>query len=155
MRGRPSLDVEYHAATGISPSEGARDATTDGTMCTLYEIAGDMRRSGPGMHKPPPTNARRTVHIVLRSGFRGHTVVVVVDGGEVYRRTGVTTNETISRADTVELAVEPRLIQIVVSVTPGDYAAALDLDAAAHPHLAINLVGEGTVSFEPSAQPFP
>jgi transcriptional regulator of acetoin/glycerol metabolism len=40
------------------------------------------------------------------------------------------------------------------AATPGDYVASLDLDVSMHPHLAISLVGEGTVSFETSAHGF-
>jgi hypothetical protein len=121
---------------------------TDVTEFVLYEIAREMRRPGPGMGDPHPPDTQRALHITLRDGFRGHTVVIVVDGREVYHRAGVTTDPTMSRADAIELVVAPRLIQVGVSVTPGNYIASLDLDVSAHPHLAISLVGEGTVSFE-------
>ena len=131
-----------------------RDEPTDGATIALYEIAREMRWPGPGMGDPRPPDTQRTLHIILRDGFRGHAVVIIVDGREVYRRAGVTTDATISRADAVELIVAPRLIHVAVSVTPGDYVASLDLDVSAHPHLAISLVGEGTVSFETSADGF-
>jgi len=131
-----------------------RDVATDGTTFALYEIAREMRWPGSGMGDPHPPDTQRALHITLRDGFRGHTVVIVVDGHEVYHRAGVTTDPTMSRADAVKLVVAPRLVQVAVSVTPGDYIASLDLDVSAHPHLAISLVGEGTVSFETSAHRF-
>ena len=82
-------------------------------------------------------------------------MVIVVDADEVFRRTDVTSGPVMARIETVEIVVEHRLVEMMVSVTPGDYVASLDLDVAAYPHLAISLVGEGTVSFETSAHPFP
>jgi hypothetical protein len=106
-----------------------------------------MRWSGPAKEG-------HSLHISLREGFRGHTVVIVVDGDEVYHRSGVTTDPKIPLSDVVEVVVERRMVQVKVSVTPGDYVASLDLVVAAYPHLAISLVGEGTVSFETSARRF-
>jgi hypothetical protein len=106
---------------------------------------GDDRRPG----------TRHTIDITLRDGFRGHAVVITVDSREIYHRAGVITDPTISRADAVKLVVASRLIHVVVSATPGDYVGSLDLDVSAHPHLAISLVGEGTVNFETAPHPFP
>jgi hypothetical protein len=41
-----------------------------------------------------------------------------------------------------------------VSVTPGNLAAAFDVDVVERPFVAISLIGEGTVAFETSATPF-
>jgi len=93
---------------------------------------------------------QHALHITLLDGFRSHVVVIVVDGHEVYRRDGVTTEPTIARADAFQVAPASRVAHVAVFATPGDYVASLDLDVARHPHLAISLVGEGTVSFETS-----
>jgi hypothetical protein len=113
-----------------------------------------MRWSGPAEEEPQSPDTRHALHITLREGFRGHTVVIVVDGDEVYRRSGVTTDPRIPLTDAVELVIGRRLVQVMVSVTPGDYHASLDLVVSAYPHLAISLIGEGTVSFETSARRF-
>ena len=113
-----------------------------------------MRWSGPAKEESHSPETRHALHITLREGFRGHTVVIVVDGDEVYRRSGVTTDSRIPLTDAVELVVGRRLVQVMVSVTPGDYVASLDLVVSAYPYLAISLVGEGTVSFETSARRF-
>lgn len=113
-----------------------------------------MRWSGPAKEEPRSPDTQHSLHITLREGFHGHTVVIVVDGDEVYRRSGVTTGPRIPVTDTVELVVGRGLVQVVVSVTPGDYVASFDLVVSAYSHLAISLIGEGTVSFEPSARHF-
>ena len=129
-----------------------RDAATNGT--TFSGLARAMRWSGPAEEEPQSPDTRHSLHITLREGFRGHTVVIVVDGDEVYRRSGVTTDPRSPLTDAVELVVDRRRVQVMVSATPGDYFASLDLVVSAYPHLAISLVGEGTVSFETSARRF-
>jgi hypothetical protein len=131
---------------------GARDVATDVATIVLHET--EMRWPRPGMGGAPLPDTQHALHITLRDGFRGHSVVIVVDGRAMCHRAGVVTDPTISRADAVELVVPRRLIQIVVTATPGDYVASLDLDVSTHPQLAISLVGEGTVSFETSVHGF-
>jgi hypothetical protein len=94
------------------------------------------------------------LRITLGDGFRGHTVVLTVQGREVYRHADVTTRGPSAPADVVELVSPWRTVIVAISATPGDYAASLDLDVSIHPHLAISLVGEGTVSFETSVHGF-
>jgi hypothetical protein len=130
------------------------DGVADGTTIALYEIARGMRWPGSGIGNPRSPDPPYPLHITLRDGFRGHAVVIVVGGREVYRRAGVTTNPTILRADAVELVAATNRVHVEVSVTPGNYVASLDLDVSAHSHLAISLVGEGTVSFEISCRGF-
>ena len=102
------------------------------------------------MNATPTPNAPHPLHIVLRDGFRGHTVVIAVDGLEVYRRLDVTTDVGRARADAFDVTAASAVARIAVSVTPGDVAASMDFDVARHSHVAISLIGEGTVSFETS-----
>src|SRR5262249_44130587 len=110
---------------------------------------------GSGHENPDAPDTQHSLHITFREGFRGHTVVIVVNGDEVFRRSGVTTGGTMARIEPVELVVEHRLVELMVSVTPGDYLASLARDVPAYPHLPISLVGEGPVSFEPPPRPLP
>jgi hypothetical protein len=97
------------------------------------------------------STARQALHITLLDGFRRHAVVILVDGREVYRRDGVATDPTTAHADAFQATAASRVAHVAVFAIPGDYVASLDVDVARHPHLAISLVGEGTVSFETSA----
>lgn len=113
---------------------------------------GPRRRCGhQQMNETPGPNARHPLRIALRDGFRGHAVVITVDGREVYRGSGVTTDPRRAHADAVDLSAEAAPALIVVSVNPGDLAASLELDVSRHSHVAISLVGRGTVSFETSS----
>lgn len=102
------------------------------------------------MNVAPTASATHLLHIALRDGFRGHTVVIAVDGREVYRRSGVTTDRKRARADAFHVATASAAAHIAVSVTPGERAAFMRFDVSRYPNVAIGLVGKGTVSFEPS-----
>ena len=97
-----------------------------------------------GRRAPRPT----TLRIALGAGFRGHTVVIVVNGREVYRRADVTTDAMTAQADVVTTAVTSPTARLAVSVHPGELLATLDLDLSRHGNVAISLVGEATVSIE-------
>ena len=92
--------------------------------------------------------ALNTLHIALREGFQGQTVVITVDGREVYRRSGVTTHRESEETDGVDVAVASDIARIAVFVTPGNLAGTMVFDVSRHPRVAINLVGEGTIGFE-------
>jgi hypothetical protein len=126
----------------------------DGTTIALDEGASGMRWPGPEIETPRSAATPHRLHVILRDGFCGHAVVIAVDRRKVYQRSGVTTDPTILRADALDLAVGAKRIRVLVSVIPGYYAASVDLDVSRHPHLAISLIGEGTVSFEISAHGF-
>jgi len=94
-------------------------------------------------------DAAGSVHefrITLGGGFRDHTVVIGVDGHQVYRRSSVYTD--LTRPDTIDVAAGSRVTQVVVSVSPGDLVASLDLDVSAHRNVMVSLIGEGTLSLE-------
>ena len=129
----------------------SQDEVDDGTSLALAELDRGMRWPAAGMDSGGQAPKREhALLITLRDGFRGHAVVITVEGREVYRRTDVTTARSGSRADMVELVTGSRVAHVAISATPGNYVASLDVDVSAHPHLAISLVGESTVSFEPS-----
>jgi hypothetical protein len=100
------------------------------------------------MAKTSAANPPHRLHITFRNGFRGHTVVIVVDGREVYRRAGVTTDRHDLPTDVVVVDAGAAVVSLAVSATPGDIAASLEVDVSRHPHMAIDLVGGGTVGFE-------
>src|SRR5215470_6539067 len=91
---------------------------------------------------------RRDFAVVLASGFRDHTVVVTVDGREVYRRTNVRTSPATQEADTFVAVAEWPKAHIEVSVAPGDLAIAADCDLRAHSRVTVSLIGKASVSLE-------
>jgi hypothetical protein len=95
-----------------------------------------------------------TMRLLLGEGFHDHTVVITMNDCGVYARTGVTTDPMTARAAALAVpCTEPRA-RMAVSVTPGDLWGTFDVDISQHPHVAISLVGDGTVAFETSTVPF-
>jgi hypothetical protein len=67
------------------------------------------------------SQARNTMQlsIKLRDGFSNDAVSIRVDGVEVYRKSVVSTDLTISFADKVEVPVQPARVSVEVSVAGG------------------------------------
>lgn len=59
------------------------------------------------------------LRIKLRDGFNDDTVSIKVNGKEVYRKSGVSTDLSISFADTVDVPVEESVIKLEVAVEGG------------------------------------
>jgi len=60
-----------------------------------------------------------TLRVRLGEGFQNNTVTVLVDGKQVYGRSGVSTDWTISRADSVDVQVDTASVQVEVAVQDG------------------------------------
>ena len=74
--------------------------------------------------------------------------MIAVDGLEVYRGLGVTTDRGRPRVNEFDVTAASASAHIAVSMTPGEVAASMDFDLTRHSHVAISLIGESTVSFE-------
>ena len=59
------------------------------------------------------------LHIKLREGFRDNSVLIRVNGKEVYRKSGVSTDLTISYADALEVDVKQPVVSLEVTVEGG------------------------------------
>lgn len=94
------------------------------------------------------------LHIALQDGFRNDTVVVRVNQREVYRRTGVSTNLAISRADAFEVEVEEGAVRVEVELPGRNRSGAVSLEPAQTPYLAVEIAPEGSLLLTPSAEPF-
>lgn len=60
-----------------------------------------------------------TLRVRLGEGFQNNTVSVLVDGRQVYQREGVSTDWTISRADSVDIELAGASVQLEVAVQDG------------------------------------
>jgi hypothetical protein len=93
----------------------------------------------------------RNFDVVLGSGFRGHTVTIVLDGREVYRQAGVETDPFTSRADTFGATSARPRVHLLVRVTPGDLVASVGCDLRAHTRVTISLIGKASLWIETDA----
>ena len=90
------------------------------------------------------------IRIVLREGFRGHDVLVAIDGREVFRWWGHTSDTATSRLRSIDVLCPEARTHVEVFARPGDLAS-LDVDVSTYRALVIDLVGTATVSFETHA----
>lgn len=93
------------------------------------------------------------MHIALHDGFTGQTVAIAVDGREVYRRAGVRTDLTISRADAFDTTTAGPEADVEVTIEPGGQRAKIHLEVNATPYLAVDIKG-GSIHFRPSRELF-
>jgi hypothetical protein len=94
--------------------------------------------------------------IVLGSGFRGHSVVITLDGREAYRAANIVTSAASSQADSFVAVTEERHVHILVRVTPGDLVLSADCDVSTDTRVVISLIGKASLWLETqSASPWP
>ena len=93
------------------------------------------------------------MRLLLGEGFHDHTVVITMNARGIYARSGVTTDPLTARAAALAGPCTEPNARVMVSVTPGNLWGTFDVDIRQHPHVAISLVGDGTVAFETSTVP--
>jgi hypothetical protein len=94
-----------------------------------------------------------TLHVALRDGFQNDTVTIKVNGREAYRRSGVTTNLTISYADAVDVPVEGSRATVEVAVDGGQTGSE-EVRVVETPFVDVRIL-EGTMEFLKSKEPIP
>jgi hypothetical protein len=93
------------------------------------------------------------LHIKLRDGFTNDTVTIIVNEKEVYRKSGVSTNLTISFADTVDVPVETAAIKLVVTVSGNQHKEEI-IQVDQTPFVDVWLT-EGRIEFRQSKEEVP
>jgi hypothetical protein len=92
------------------------------------------------------------LHLALNDGFTGDTVVVRLDGREIYRKGGVKTDLRISRADGAEADAPDG--EATLEVEARGRTASVRVDAAARPHVGIDMTPDGEPRIRQQAEPF-
>ncbi len=105
-----------------------------------------------GLSSVPGTtteNARTVMMLRVRlgEGFRDNTVIVRIDGKEVYRKSGVNTNYTISYAGAVDVPTEAPTVRLEVAVEGGPNVAQ-DIRPGQTPFVEVRLA-DGALQFLP------
>ena len=94
-----------------------------------------------------------SLRIDLQEGFSGDTVIVTVDGSEVYRKSGVSTRLPVGVADSFEVQLDADQGRVSVDVATRGLTDATDIRPSKFPYLGVSLSG-GRIAFEPSAELF-
>jgi hypothetical protein len=92
--------------------------------------------------------------VELQDGFRDDTVVVSVGGSEVARREGVTTNLAISRADSIELAVDDGETDVEIEVPTRGISQRVPVEVSGRTYVVASLAGDGLVLRATQDQPY-
>ena len=93
------------------------------------------------------------LHIALQEGFFGDTVVVRVNGEEVFRKKDVKTRLQIGFADSVELNVAEGPTQVEVLLPAKNLSESVQLDVSAPTYVGVSVV-DGKIIFRISDVPF-
>jgi hypothetical protein len=123
-------------------------------ILAIILVIGGLLCSTPWGQPASPGRPMHPLHIALHDGFQGHTVVITVDGREVYNQSSVTTNLAISRADAFDVQVASNTVRIEVSVEPGGRKGSTEVDVTQYPFVAVSLERDGSIAFQPSTQLF-
>lgn len=86
--------------------------------------------------------------IVLGSGFRGHAVVITLDGREAYRAANLYTNAATAQADTFVAITEEPHVHVLVRVTLGDLVLSAECDVRTDTRMMISLIGKASLWLE-------
>ena len=95
-----------------------------------------------------------TLHIDLRDGFDQDDVIFLVNNQEVSRRTGVTTNLTISHAAALDILVPEGRCTLRLDIPKQNISASIDVDAVDTPYVAI-FVRQGIAEFHTLREAMP
>ncbi|MBD2100550.1 hypothetical protein [Leptolyngbya sp. FACHB-261] len=90
----------------------------------------------------------------LQDGFQQDTVVIQVNGKEVFRRSQVETRLQLGYADSVEVNVPEGLTKIEIAVPSRKLSDSLKLQIAAPTHLGISLTSKGKIDYRTTSEPF-
>jgi len=93
-----------------------------------------------------------TLGIDLQDGFEDDTVVMQINGEEVFRKEHVTTNLLLGLAASFETEVEKGPVSVEISVETRDIVETIPLDVSADTYLGVSVVNdriEQIISDEP------
>ena len=94
-----------------------------------------------------------TLSIDLQDGFADDTVVISVDGQEVFGQSGVRTRRTIGWAASVETPVGTAPVRVEVSLPSRRLAATTTVNPDATPYVGVSVI-DNQVRFATSHTPF-
>ena len=104
-----------------------------------------------------PTKTERgymvTLSIDFQEGFANNTVVLHVNGDEVFRKEDVSTKLLLGKADALETMVETGQVVIEINIQTRDIAMTIPLEISADTYLGISVVN-GRIEYVISDEPF-
>ncbi len=94
------------------------------------------------------------LRVALLEGFTGETVIIRVNGREVFRESGVKTRMQISRAATFDAEVPTGAARVEVEIPERGETARIEVPVAETAHLGISLSRAGKIEHSVQDEPF-
>ena len=91
--------------------------------------------------------------IDLQNGFSNDEVIVRMDGAEVLRKSGVTTDLSVSLAESRQIEAPDHSVEVEIAVPSRKLKGAIRIDVARTPFLGVS-VTEGRLELRPSEKLF-
>jgi hypothetical protein len=107
-----------------------------------------------GLLKQPEECSMPVLRVDLQEGFRNDTVIVRVDGAEVYRKNGVTTRLPVGVAESFEVPTAKDDAGIEVDVPTKQQSASAGVQVTQHPYLGISFDASNHLILHPSSELF-
>ena len=93
------------------------------------------------------------LHIALQDGFADDTVVVRINGDEVFRKDGVATDPRISVADSYETQMQEGPVRVEVDLPKKEIQGSLTIQFSGSAYVAVSLE-EGSIRYKVSDRPY-
>lgn len=93
------------------------------------------------------------VHISLEDGFEQDSVIVRVDGRQIYEQHGVTTRTQISLADRIETDVDGPRATVEVAVPTRDLAGSRSIEPGKDQAVGVS-IRDGAIRFQVWDEPY-
>jgi hypothetical protein len=96
-----------------------------------------------------------TLGLDFQDGFRNDSIVVQIEGEEVYRSEDVTTQLLLGLADSFTTQVPRGTIQIEIDVPTRDLTRSISLEVDGETYLGVSILGGMLEITPPRDEPFP
>ena len=138
--------------TSLSPNTRCV-ATRSGASCVLV-LRGVLRAS---LELPCPPRLKKKIMVTLsidfQDGFTDDTVVLKLNGKEVFRKKAVSTKLLLGKADSFKTEADTGLVNVEISVPTKDIARTFLLEVSADEYIGISIV-TGKLECVLSDEPF-
>lgn len=96
------------------------------------------------------------IHVAIQEGFQNDTLVVHLDGAEVYRRAGLKSRMQIGLADSFDLdaATGPAELRVEVPTRNASVTIPVKVPADGELYVGVSVTPEGSITFQSSDEPF-
>jgi hypothetical protein len=118
-----------------------------GLILSILATVGTVFISGCAQEEPSLRRVQTPTPMVslvidLQDGFSDDTVVIRVDGQEVFHKEGVNTDYSLGRADSVEIPVPEGCVNVEVTVPSRHLSGTIVLEVSATVYLGVSILDD-------------